>query len=256
MLLEHRDGVEIRWRTEGFLEDQHGPHPVDPVRAKGVLGVRPAEQVPPPMADDDRPRFDLGEPFRPGLGAVADLDHPVVRTCLHQAGGGVGVRPRSGAIGGRCRGLPDRLDLCEGQQGPCRGALVGLHGNSHSGSRTSGTEISMLAMTNDTVLDTTITEPSMTAGEVEMMLFALDRSRAQFAWKVGGLDSEALHRAHPPSAMTLAWIIKHLAFVDDWTAVRLAAHRPRSSTGSGVRRPRAAVPRSPRSSPTGGSTGR
>jgi hypothetical protein len=79
-------------------------------------------------------------------------------------------------------------------------------------------------MTNDTALDTSIIEPSMTAGEVEMMLFALDRSRAQFAWKVGGLDSEALHRAHPPSAMTLAGIIKHLAFVDDWTAVRLAAH--------------------------------
>lgn len=82
-------------------------------------------------------------------------------------------------------------------------------------------EISMLPMTNDTALDTSITEPSMTAGEVEMLLFALDRSRAQFAWKVGGLDAEALNRPHPPSAMTIAGIIKHLAFVDDWTAVRL-----------------------------------
>jgi len=79
----------------------------------------------------------------------------------------------------------------------------------------------MLPMTNDTALDTSITEPSMTAGEVEMLLFALDRSRAQFAWKVGGLDAEALNRPHPPSAMTIAGIIKHLAFVDDWTAVRL-----------------------------------
>jgi hypothetical protein len=79
-------------------------------------------------------------------------------------------------------------------------------------------------MTNDTALDTSLTEPSMTAGEVEMLIFALDRSRAQFAWKCGGLDGEALHKAHPPSAMTLGGIVKHLAFVDDWTAVRLAAH--------------------------------
>lgn len=70
-------------------------------------------------------------------------------------------------------------------------------------------------MSENTLLDTTLTEPSMTAGEVEMLLFALDRSRAQFAWKVGGLDAEALHRPHPPSAMTLAGLIKHLALVED-----------------------------------------
>jgi len=86
-------------------------------------------------------------------------------------------------------------------------------------------EISILTMTNDIALDTSIREPSATGGEVEMLLFALDRSRAQFAWKVGGLDAEALHRPHPPSTMTLAGIIKHVAFVDDWTAVRLAAHQ-------------------------------
>ena len=32
-----------------------------------------------------------------------------------------------------------------------------------------------------------------------MLLFALDRSRAQFAWKGGGLDAAALHREHPPT---------------------------------------------------------
>jgi hypothetical protein len=76
-------------------------------------------------------------------------------------------------------------------------------------------------MTDDIALDTTVTEPSLTAGEVEMLIFALDRSRATFAWKSGGLDAPALRKAHPPSTMTLAGIIKHLAFVDDWTAVRL-----------------------------------
>lgn len=70
-------------------------------------------------------------------------------------------------------------------------------------------------MTDDTVVDTTIREPSTTAGEVEMLLFALERGRATFAWKTGGLDAEALHRPHPPSAMTLGGLIKHIALVED-----------------------------------------
>jgi hypothetical protein len=66
-----------------------------------------------------------------------------------------------------------------------------------------------------TLLDTTIREPSMTAGEVEMLLFALERSRAQFAWKCGGLDAAGLRKAHPPSAMTLGSLLKHLALVEE-----------------------------------------
>ena len=76
-------------------------------------------------------------------------------------------------------------------------------------------------MTNETAQDTLLAEPSLTAGEAEMLTFALDRSRQTFAWKVGGLDAEALNKAQPPSAMTIGSIIKHLAWVDDWTAVRL-----------------------------------
>ena len=52
-------------------------------------------------------------------------------------------------------------------------------------------------MTDDTVLETTIHEPSMTAGEAEMLLFALERSRAQFAWKCGGLDAAGLGQPAP-----------------------------------------------------------
>jgi hypothetical protein len=63
--------------------------------------------------------------------------------------------------------------------------------------------------------DTTIHEPPMTAGEVDMLLFALDRSRAQFAWKCGGLDAAGLGKAHPPSAMTLGGLLKHVALVED-----------------------------------------
>lgn len=60
-----------------------------------------------------------------------------------------------------------------------------------------------------------VEEPSMTAGEVEMLLFALDRSRSTFAWKTGGLDAEALNRRQPPSTMTLGGLLKHLALVED-----------------------------------------
>lgn len=67
----------------------------------------------------------------------------------------------------------------------------------------------------DTCLDTSIHEPSVTADEVEMLLFALERSRAQFAWKVGGLDAAALRQEHPPSAMTLGGLVKHLAGVEE-----------------------------------------
>lgn len=77
-------------------------------------------------------------------------------------------------------------------------------------------------MTENTVLDTSLVEPSLTAGEVEMQLFALDRSRAQFAWKCGGLDAAGLRKAHPPSAMTLGGLLKHMALIEDYyTAVQL-----------------------------------
>jgi len=73
-------------------------------------------------------------------------------------------------------------------------------------------------MSDDTVLETAIHEPAITAGEAEMLLFALERSRAQLAWKCGGLDAAGLGRRHPPSTMTLGGLVKHLALVEDWTA--------------------------------------
>lgn len=76
-------------------------------------------------------------------------------------------------------------------------------------------ESTVPVMSNETLLETTIAEPSTRAGEVEMLLFALERSRAQFAWKCGGLDAADLRAPHPPSAMTLAGLIKHLALVED-----------------------------------------
>ena len=81
-------------------------------------------------------------------------------------------------------------------------------------------------MTDETVLDTTVTEPSMTAGEVEMLMFALDRSRAQFAWKCGGLDAAALDRRLPPSTMTLGGMLKHLALVEELYTIDFTGEPP------------------------------
>jgi Protein of unknown function (DUF664) len=50
--------------------------------------------------------------------------------------------------------------------------------------------------------------------DAEMLFFALDRARVQFAWKTGRLDADQLRRRHPPSTMTLAGLIKHMAFVE------------------------------------------
>ena len=61
--------------------------------------------------------------------------------------------------------------------------------------------------------------------EADVLCFALDRVRWQFAWKTGGLDAEQLRRQFPPSTMTLAGLIKHMAAVEEgFTAT--AAGRP------------------------------
>ncbi len=55
--------------------------------------------------------------------------------------------------------------------------------------------------------------------DADMLCFALDRVRQQFAWKTGGLSAEQLSQQHPPSTMTLAGLIKHMAGVGaGWTA--------------------------------------
>jgi hypothetical protein len=92
----------------------------------------------------------------------------------------------------------------------------------------------MPRMTENVVLDTTIHEPSMTAGEVEMLCFALDRARAQFAWKCGGLDAAGLSRPHPPSAMTLGGLLKHLALVEDQRTAVFLTGEPMGPPWDGV----------------------
>jgi hypothetical protein len=84
----------------------------------------------------------------------------------------------------------------------------------------------MTRMTDTDRLDTSIREPSMTGDEVELQLFALDRSRAYFAWKCGGLDATGLHRAHPPSTMTIAGLVKHMALVEERYTIDFTGEAP------------------------------
>jgi uncharacterized damage-inducible protein DinB len=111
--------------------------------------------------------------------------------------------------------------MTPGKCGPYALALLNI-----SGRGASGTGPSMLGMMNDTALDTTIREPSMTAGEVELLLFTLDRSRATFAWKIGGLDAASLNRPHPPSTMTLGGLLKHLALVEERYTIDFTGEAP------------------------------
>lgn len=81
-------------------------------------------------------------------------------------------------------------------------------------------------MTDTIALDTTIREPSWTADETEMLFFALQRARATFAWKCGGLDAAGLATPLPPSTMTLGGLVKHLALVEDMRVFEFLTGEP------------------------------
>ncbi len=49
-----------------------------------------------------------------------------------------------------------------------------------------------------------------------MLRAYLDYHRDTFRWKTGGLTQEQMSTAHPPSTLTLAGLLKHLALVEDW----------------------------------------
>ena len=70
-------------------------------------------------------------------------------------------------------------------------------------------------------------EPPLAGTEVEHLLGALDRLRATFRWKAGGLDAQGLRSRIPSSALTLGGLLKHLAFVEDLTfTYKLAGKAP------------------------------
>ena len=58
-------------------------------------------------------------------------------------------------------------------------------------------------------------DPPLAGGEVETLLGFLDFQRATLEWKCAGLDDDQLRAEHPPTAMTLAGLLMHLARVED-----------------------------------------
>ena len=63
------------------------------------------------------------------------------------------------------------------------------------------------------------TAPPHQADEATTLLAFLDFHRSTLLRKVDGLDTDALRRRLPPSTMTLAGLVKHLAMVEDnWFA--------------------------------------
>jgi len=58
-------------------------------------------------------------------------------------------------------------------------------------------------------------EPPLAGDETATLLGSLERERAIFAWKCGGLDATGLRARLAPSSMTLGGLLKHLALVED-----------------------------------------
>ena len=58
-------------------------------------------------------------------------------------------------------------------------------------------------------------EPPIAGDEAATLLGFLERQRATFAWKSGGLDAAGLRATLGPSPMTLGGMLKHLARFED-----------------------------------------
>ena len=66
-------------------------------------------------------------------------------------------------------------------------------------------------------------DPDPAAPEIELLAQYLDYQRETMLSKTEGLTQEQLGQAHPPSALTLAGLLHHLALVEeDWVEVRFA----------------------------------
>ena len=57
-------------------------------------------------------------------------------------------------------------------------------------------------------------EPPVAGDETATLLGSLERQRATFAWKCGGLDAEGLQATVGASSITLGGLLKHLALVE------------------------------------------
>jgi hypothetical protein len=70
-------------------------------------------------------------------------------------------------------------------------------------------------------------EPPVAGDETATLIGSLERTRATFAWKCGGLDAAGMQATVGASSMTLGGLVKHLALVEDhYFSVRLFGRKP------------------------------
>jgi len=77
-------------------------------------------------------------------------------------------------------------------------------------------------------------EPPIAANEVDTLLGYLDYQRATLEWKTRGLDAAGLRRTIASSAMTLAGLLKHMAYVEDHWFGGMLQDLPRTSPWAAV----------------------
>jgi hypothetical protein len=83
-------------------------------------------------------------------------------------------------------------------------------------------------MTGESIEGATPWEPPLAGTEEEHLLGALDRLRATFRWKAGGLDEAGLRTRVGASSLTLGGLLKHLALVEDYTSTTKLSGGPPS----------------------------
>ncbi|MEV6598271.1 DUF664 domain-containing protein [Actinoplanes sp. NPDC051346] len=70
-------------------------------------------------------------------------------------------------------------------------------------------------------------EPPLAGTEAEHLVGALERLRTTFRWKADGLDAAGLRTRVGASSLTLGGLLKHLAFVEDYTfTAKLSGEAP------------------------------
>jgi hypothetical protein len=69
-------------------------------------------------------------------------------------------------------------------------------------------------------------EPPIAGSDVDTLLGSLERQRATFAWKTGGLDADGLNVKIGASSITLGGLVKHMAVVEDDVFSRRLHDRP------------------------------
>ena len=63
-------------------------------------------------------------------------------------------------------------------------------------------------------------EPPVAGDETATLIGSLERQRAIFAWKCGGLDAAGLRATVGASTMTLGGLLKHLALCEDFMSTK------------------------------------